>query len=198
MRYSITDKEVKSGNNSDELEIYWTCLAQKCPRNCCGKYFENGEALNVFNMNHDQVLLLPHEKNSIIKTRGPEFVKREKDGMFYLNMPDNDACPFLKTGRCAIQEIKPALCKAYPLIRLDCHVGPVFDSNNCPGFDIGRKSGIRMNKKDYIIMLESFISVQQYRLDRIKIELRNLAGGEDKSMIDDHFEKLCRNAYVRF
>jgi hypothetical protein len=166
--------EYTDDNKSEYLDILWLCLKQDCVKNCCGKLFNNGDAVNIFNMHHDQVPLLLLEKNLIIRRRGPEYVKRGKDGLFYLNIPEKGSCPFLKRGKCNIQDIKPSLCKAYPLIQLDCHVGPVFDHDNCPGFALGEKLGIHMKKSDYIIMLENFISLQQYRLDRVRLELNNL------------------------
>ena len=133
-------------------------------------------------MQHDQVPLLLNEKNQIIGHKGPNFVKMEKDGMYYLDIPKNKgACPFLECGKCGIQDIKPSLCRAYPMVQLDCHVGPIF-AENCPGFEAGRERGIRMKKCDYIVMLQNFIALQQYRLDRIRLELTQITDDTIESM----------------
>jgi Fe-S-cluster containining protein len=158
----------------EELDIFWLCLAEECPLNCCGKQFDNGNVVSFYNMHHDQVPLLPHEKNKIVKCKGIKHVKIEKDGLFYLDIPEHESCPFLDNSRCSIQEMKPSLCKAYPLIQLDGHVGPIFDHENCPGFAYGKEKSIRMKKQEYMVMLESFIDLQQYRLERLSLQLKKM------------------------
>lgn len=173
-KLSVTDDAI-STVISDEMDIYWICLAEKCPKNCCGKHFDNGKVVNIYNLHHDQVPLLPEEKDEIVRLKGPGCVKIEKDGLFYIDIPRQHSCPFLKDGRCDIEEIKPALCMAYPLIQLDCHVGPIFDHKHCPGFEEGKKLNLKMKKKDFIVMLKSFLELQQYRLDRIRLDLSRLS-----------------------
>lgn len=128
----VTSRFGRDEEENAHTDIYWLCLAELCPQCCCGKNFNNGEAFNFYKLTHDQVPLLTSEKNEIIRHKGPQFVCKEKDGLFYLNFKDQSPCPFLKRAGCDIEDIKPALCRAYPLIQLDCYVGPVFDKENCP------------------------------------------------------------------
>jgi len=167
---------VRKEEENAHADIYWLCLADLCPQCCCGKKFDNGEAFNFHNLHHDQVPLLISEKNEIIRRKGTQYVRKEKDGLFYINYKNKEPCPFMKGGGCDIEDMKPSLCRAYPLIQLDCHVGPVFDKENCPGFDVAHQLNIRMTKKEYAIMLESFLLLQQYRLAKIKLELKSLTG----------------------
>lgn len=153
-------------------EVYWHCLAENCPKNCCSKQFDNGKALNFYNIHHDQVPLLPYEKNSIINLMGSDHIKIQIDGLYYINMAKRKNCPFFLAGKCGIQTIKPSLCKAYPLIQLDAHVGPIFDTKNCPGFEYGKENNIYMTNESYMNMLESFIELQQYRLEQLSLQLK--------------------------
>jgi len=154
--------------------LYWTCLGEKCKTNCCGDKFINSEVINLHGLCHDTVPLLPEEKCAIVERYGPEYVKRDRDGVFYLNVSKGQACPFLADGKCTIQENKPIFCRSYPLVRLDSFVGAVFDES-CPGFAYAKKHGIEMNKWQYVEMLRNFIMLQEYRLSRVRIELESMS-----------------------
>jgi Fe-S-cluster containining protein len=175
---SIFLEEIKKKfpiNSEDEyMNIFWMCLRDLCPKNCCSRYFRNGSAMGLFGIiERDAIPLLIEEKNKIAYTKGCEsIIINSEDNMYYLKLEKEKDCSFLEKGSCGIEAIKPSLCRAFPMTSLDASMGVIFDYDCCPGFEIAEKIGRKMTKKEYVVMLESFSNLQRYRLDRLKLKER--------------------------
>jgi len=62
-------------------------------------------------------VVLPEERENIIKATRMGFLKRrrvfEKRGNYYLIR--GEICPFLKEGKCSIEQVSPVNCRIFPL-----------------------------------------------------------------------------------
>lgn len=90
-------------------------------------------------------LVLPKERERIIKKARLGLLKqrlfKRRGGYFIL---ERDPCPFLKNGKCSIEEIKPLCCRLFPLVLSP--EGGKFSwaiSDECPLGDKVPKSYIR-------------------------------------------------------
>ncbi|RME93049.1 MAG: YkgJ family cysteine cluster protein [Candidatus Hydrogenedentota bacterium] len=149
-----------------ENGIHWTCLKDKCEKNCCGAEFEMRQTSNrlcsVFKLHHNQVPLLPNEKELIAEKYGSHYIRQDIDGGFYINLSEDGKCPFLTDkGLCKIQEIKPTLCRAYPFY-IDIFSGLNVDAD-CPGFGKGFTDRETVNK-----MLEALIEVYELQIKKVR------------------------------
>lgn len=62
-------------------------------------------------------VVLPYEKDNIIRKTKMGFLQRrrifaKRDGFYIIK---GDPCPFLKNGKCSIEEVMPINCRIYPL-----------------------------------------------------------------------------------
>ncbi len=156
--------------SEEKTNIFWICLEDLCPQNCCSKNFHDEKVRGLFGIVETDVLpLLSEEKTAIIQKKGQGFIIQYSwDKPFYLNLEKEKDCPFLKKRKCGIQEIKPSLCRAYPLISLGLSTGPIFDYSFCPGFKVAEKMERKMTNREYCTMLEGFLKLQQYWINRMK------------------------------
>ena len=154
--------------------LYWVCLKEQCPNSCCGPDFKEKKVRGLWEMPcHDQIPLSFNEMSRIVTRFGPASITRYPDELFYIKLSKDGSCPFWKNGLCEIQDIKPAVCRAYPLMDLDTNIGVLLDQR-CLGFEEGEKKGMIMENETYKEMIESLIEIQQYRINRLKLELGDL------------------------
>lgn len=55
----------------------------------------------------------PEERVQIVDFAGADHFVQWNDSLYYL---DVGTCGYLRAGRCSVQEIKPFVCKIYPLV----------------------------------------------------------------------------------
>lgn len=131
-----TKKLVLFKNN----KIHWICLREKCPRSCCGSFQDRNRVYNklfkpCFNIGHEEIFLTPQDIQNLKKIKKNEFIRRKRDGNFYLQLKKDKSCPFLNNGFCSVYASRPHLCRAYPFY-LDMGSGLNIDIS-CPGISQG-------------------------------------------------------------
>ena len=84
-------------------------------QNICRNCRVNG--INQYCCQSGGSLILPREKGKILDKMGKVYSRYfKKEGPFYLlKARTGRKCPFLKNGECQIQEIKPLICKIFPV-----------------------------------------------------------------------------------
>ncbi|MDR3425446.1 MAG: hypothetical protein P4M13_10320 [Alphaproteobacteria bacterium] len=161
-------------------DIFWTCLGDKCPKSCCGSDFDlrpdhifEGDPLDS-----DILLKGFREQADIVSnySDGSKAVFRDGDGESHLRLRQDGACYYWEGGRCAIQENKPAICRAFPLSP-SLSRGVIADLR-CPGFEAGERLKIKMDKRTYTAMLQGIIELEEYKLLRLSLKLNTLTKRE--------------------
>ena len=158
--------------------IFWTCLKEKCANSCCGPKFSDKNVRGIWDVPHELIPLLFEEMSEIVSRFGPGPIMRHADGMFYIRLKKDGSCPFWRDGICNIQDMKPAICRAYPLMDLDSSIGVVMDSR-CPGFVEAERQAVVLDHHTYATMIGGLIEIQEYRIQRLRLELINLPYSAD-------------------
>lgn len=149
------------------FKINWICLKDKCPKNCCGKFYsaKTNCKQSVFGISEKLIPLTPYDQKILLKKKHQEFLTKEKDCSWYIKTKRNGNCPFLKNGLCSIYSIRPSSCRAYPFF-FNKYNGLVIDLN-CPGWKKGW-TDIKEIKK----MLKNLINVYCWQIKKIKKMLK--------------------------
>lgn len=99
------------------------CLGPDCPNHCCGAYSGGASALHSLGSIGFSEIILLSEDVAHLKAAGYEHLIRENsEGMSTIHTAPDGTCAALKDGRCDIYDVRPAICRAYPLY-LDMFVG---------------------------------------------------------------------------
>lgn len=142
----------------------FACLGKGCPNHCCGAF--NGVSdklreLDVFAFS--EIVLLPDDIRRIRQAGKEDYIARKEDGIWTMKTADDGTCAALRGGRCDIYEVRPSLCKAYPLY-LDLFAG-LCCVTECPAFDPAAPH------QAYQEALRSLLDVMQYWINRYRERL---------------------------
>jgi Fe-S-cluster containining protein len=151
--------------------IYWTCLGKDCPTSCCDSHFGRKGINGVWGINDESIPITHEECQAIIQKVGIKVpIKLHKDFIHYIEVEPDKACFFWKNGLCSIQDVKPAICKAYPFMDLYSSLGAAIDPR-CPGVAEGERLNIRMNEATYKAMIKGLIVIANFRLQKLMKEV---------------------------
>jgi len=162
------------GNNSmlKKNGFAFTCLKENCPNSCCGPFKDRSpDHISVFSMDHDGIPLLHREAEAITKERGKRHIVRLNDGGWHIRLRHDRSCPFWVKGLCSINNIKPALCIAYPFY-LDAFSG-LNVHRTCPGLNQGH-TDVETTKSMLKALKELYIELADRALAKISNSVKEI------------------------
>lgn len=146
-------------------KINWSCLKDKCPKSCCGPLKGNKTQKSFFGMKENNIPLTPNDYKIFVKNGFKKYLKKGKDGGWYIKTKKDGSCPFLKNNKCSIYNMRGSSCKSYPFI-FTKYNGLTIDLN-CPGWGKGWTSMEEIKK-----MIKELIMVYNWQIKKTKIKLK--------------------------
>ena len=110
------------------------CMLANCPEGCCGAYSGFSKYLSSVDKREFKEIVLTDRDASLLKnSKYSEYVYQGSDGLFRIYTSEDGCCKAYRNGKCSIEELKPTICKCYPLY-LDIFVG-ICSILSCPAVD---------------------------------------------------------------
>lgn len=89
------------------------------------------------------------ERQIILDAGNPDHFKKLSDDVYQIIPDKNGVCPYLSTEyQCTIQEIKPTLCRIWPVVPHDKHTKRGAIVIKCPLYPLLSKQDIDHSKKE--------------------------------------------------
>ena len=101
-------------------KINFCCLKQACKHNCCGPFSGVTKHLNnIENRPFDEIVLTQEDVDRLIRDGRYDLVEEAysedmKKNYYKMALETDGTCKAHRNGRCAIQGVKPTLCRAFP------------------------------------------------------------------------------------
>ena len=146
----------------DPDNLAFSCLGQDCPTHCCSVYsgFDDRLAPSDGNL-FSEIILTDDDVRKITDAGFSYLIRNSANNKHRVIDTDPDGiCFALKDGRCSIYEVRPAICRAYPLY-LDMFAGMTVQKE-CPGTK--NCSQLVQDKKT----VEALISVYEYWINHYR------------------------------
>ena len=148
----------------EEKNVGFSCLGAACPNHCCGAFSGlSGKLKKLDKLAFTEIVLLPEDVTRIREAGKAAYIVRKDPDLFTMKTEKDGTCAALHEGRCELYDVRPSLCKAYPLY-LDLFAGLCYVSE-CPAFDP------QMPVSEYRDALRHLLDVYQYWIDRYRAEL---------------------------
>ena len=116
---------------SDDRRFH--CKTPACSKHCCKSYNGNADRLqSIDNNNFSEIILLPEDKERLLAA-GYECLVKESGNKhhFIIATEEDGTCLALENDICTIYDLRPAICRAYPLY-LDMFAG-ICEQRECSG-----------------------------------------------------------------
>ena len=127
-------KRYTRGKRHLEQEQKFSCLQQNCREGCCGAYNGFSKSLtSVDKRDFKDILLTDRDAISLLNSKYREYVYQGSDGLYRILTAEDGCCKAYHNGKCLIEEVKPTICKCYPLY-FDIFVG-ICSQLSCPAVD---------------------------------------------------------------
>lgn len=133
----------------------FNCQGEKCTNSCCGAFEGfSDRLLSVDGRSFIDIILTDRD---VIKLRGSSFEKYMfigKDGIYRIKTSEQGVCSAYTSGKCAMNNLKPTICKCFPLY-LDAFVG-LCVLKDCPAVEESYKIENYSNEIGSMIELYEF------------------------------------------
>lgn len=137
------------------------CLGKNCPKHCCGSFNGISDSLRpMCGIEFSEIILLPEDVRKLQEAGYNNLIKQASNGMMIINTDEDGTCGALKDGICQIYNVRPAICRAYPLY-LDMFAG-VCVATECKA--IGENITVDQCEG----ALEALLKIYQYWIDYCK------------------------------
>ena len=134
------------------------CLKNECPSHCCGDFMGISDRLiSLSGLNFSEIILTQEDKERLEKASLSKLIVKRNDGLFTIKTSKGGTCAALFDGQCSIYELRPSICKAFPLY-LDLYVGLCADKS-CP------QSGVLKEYPEYKESLRSLIDIYSFWIE---------------------------------
>lgn len=101
----------------------FTCAGDKCIHSCCGEFDGISPLLrSLEGRRFSDIVLTPQDAARLLTSKYSQLIYRDEDGLYKIKTDADGACRAFKDHKCVINDIKPTVCKAYPLY-LDMFIG---------------------------------------------------------------------------
>lgn len=101
----------------------FNCLGVKCPDSCCGAYEGSSDRLlSVDGRSFIDIILTDLDVAKLKKSSFEKYIFIGIDGIYRVKTDEQGVCSAYISGKCAMNDLKPTICKCYPLY-LDAFVG---------------------------------------------------------------------------
>ncbi len=101
----------------------FSCYQQECNSSCCGAFTGFSDRLNsVDGRKFSDIILTDKDAKAILSSKYRELVYKGQDGLYRLKTAEDGACSAYIQGKCSINDLKPTICKCFPLY-LDVFIG---------------------------------------------------------------------------
>lgn len=104
-------------------ELCFCCRQQECTKSCCGIYAGFSDKLNsVDGRSFTDIILTDDDAQSLLNSEYRDLVYLGDDGLYRIATAEDGVCCAYRLGRCLINDLKPTICKCFPLY-LDIFIG---------------------------------------------------------------------------
>ena len=101
----------------------FSCSKQSCIVSCCGEFLGFSDRLNsVDGRVFSEIILTDEDAKNILCSEFKNLVYCGTDGLFRIATTENGCCGAFQSGRCTINDLKPTICRCFPLY-LDLFIG---------------------------------------------------------------------------
>ena len=106
-----------------QQESCFNCLRHECKTSCCGAFNGFSDKLNsIDNRSFTDIILTYDDAKALLNSEYKDLVYHDDDNLYKIKTAEDGTCSAFKDGKCIINEIKPTICKCYPLY-LDICIG---------------------------------------------------------------------------
>ena len=116
-------------------KVNLVCLAEHCPKNCCGDFMLTDNLISFWNINERLIPLTDEDYIVFVEKNLSDHLVKELDGGWYIKTDKRGRCPLLEKNKCSIYESRPQCCRGYPFFFNKYNGLCVHDS--CPGWGKG-------------------------------------------------------------
>ena len=145
-------------------KINFCCRMHNCQHSCCGPFSGIGEDLNsIDNRPFEEIVLTPEDVRRLYTAGHADLIEEGyspemKKTYYKIALEADGTCKAFVGGRCAIHDISPTLCKAFPFY-FDMFSG--LCAISCEGFSDEYWTDI----EDYRLNLENARKMYEFWLD---------------------------------
>lgn len=107
------------------------CQGEHCSESCCGEF--NGfsdQLISIEGRDFKDIILTSDDIIKLKKSAYKNYIFVDQDGLGRIKTNDQGVCSALKDGKCQINDLKPTICRCFPLY-LDAFVG-LCSLKRCP------------------------------------------------------------------
>lgn len=109
----------------------FTCARLECDNCCCEEYEGFSGSLNsVDGRSFTSIILTYDEASVLLESPYASLVCADNDDLYHIRTDDKGYCSAFIDGKCVINDLKPLVCRCYPLY-LDIMVG-LCTHKKCP------------------------------------------------------------------
>lgn len=106
-----------------KIKELFTCAGDKCTHSCCGEFDGISPLLrSLEGRRFSDIVLTPQDASRLLASEYSQLVYCDEDGLYKIKTDADGACSAFQDHKCVINDIKPTVCKAYPLY-LDMFIG---------------------------------------------------------------------------
>lgn len=104
-------------------KLCFCCHQQECTESCCGAYNGFSDKLNsVDGRSFTDIILTGDDARSLLNSEYRSLVYQGDDKLYRIATAEDGVCCAYQSGRCLINDLKPTICKCFPLY-LDIFIG---------------------------------------------------------------------------
>lgn len=143
------------------------CKKELCKTECCGAYTGASNTLYPLSRRTFQDIILTNEDLKVIsESKFREYSYVDEEGIGHIYTDTDGRCKAFGDGKCLINEVKPTICKAYPLY-LDMFIG-LCVAKECPA--VSAEQGIENYKNEIVSFLKMCEFWMNYYRDMLSEE----------------------------
>lgn len=144
------------------------CVGDKCTRSCCGEFDGISPLLrSLEGRRFSDIILTPQDASRLLASEYSQLIYRDEDGLYKIKTDSDGTCSAFRDYKCVINDIKPTVCKGYPLY-LDMFIGPCV-LKDCFAVKPEDDYGTYLNELEPMLdMYEFWIKYLREKIDRMK------------------------------